>query len=103
MASHDLDDGDRSLLIDRGIKNDLADSGSNIFCSASESGGVVREDKVVIDRFWNPNEFHTASDFFRVAGELVHGIHGVISAHVEKVTDVHLAEVVKDRRINFAF
>ena len=103
MTTHDLDDGDRPLLIDRGIKNDLADSGGNIFGSASESRGVVREDKVVIDRFRNSDEFHIASDFFCVAGELVHGIHGVISSHVEKVTDVHLAEIVKDRRINFAF
>ena len=52
-------------------------------------------------RLRNSDEFHVTADLLRVAGELVDGIHGVVSADIEEVTDVHLTEIVKDRRIDF--
>ena len=101
MASHDLDDRDGFLLVDRGVEDDLADRGSDIFCSTSESRCMVGEDQIVVDRLRNSDEFHVTADLLRVAGELVDGIHGVVSADIEEVTDVHLTEIVKDRRIDF--
>ena len=101
MASHDLDDGDGSLLIDGGVEDDLADGGGNILCGASEARCVVGEDKIVVDGLRDSDEFHIASNLLRIVGELVHGIHGVVSAHIEEVSDVHLTEVIEDRRVNF--
>ena len=56
---------------------------------------------IVVDGLRDSDEFHIASNLLRIAGELVHGIHGVVSAHIEEVSDVHLTEVIEDRRVNF--
>ena len=51
--------------------------------------------------FRDSDEFHIVSNLLRIAGELVHDVHGVVSAHIEEVSDVHLTEVIEDRRVNF--
>ena len=102
VTSHDLNDSDRFFaVIYRGVQSDLAHRGGDVFCRASESRCVVREYQVVVDGLGDPDETDLAADLIGVCRQLAHGVHGVVSADVEKETDMILFKSLKDAGIYF--
>ena len=88
MASHDLNDGDRFLLIDRGVQRNFTDGCSDIAGSAAVSGSMVCNRKIIIDGFRNTDK----RDFLIImscpAGKLISSVHGVISANIENSANI---------------
>ena len=96
VTSHDLDNGDRFFLINTGVQGDLTDSGSYVTGSASEARGMVCVYKIVINGLRLAEDTDITVDLFGIAGKLADGIHGIIAANVQKITDLHPVEFVKN-------
>ena len=100
MASHDLNDRHRSLLVYGGVQDDLPDRGGYIFCSAAETGRMICEHQIVVNGLGNADEPYIAAGPGSKAGKLIHRIHGVVSSHIEEISDVHFAEIIKNSGID---
>ena len=57
-------------VVDRSVDGNFTDSRSYIFCSASKARCVVGFHKVIIDRFWNPDETDITLDRGGIARKL---------------------------------
>ena len=71
MASHDLNDGDRFLLIDRGVQRNFTDGCSDIAGSTAVSRRVIGQDEIVVDRLGNADKADRAFDLHRIAESLL--------------------------------
>ena len=96
MASHDLNDGDRFLLIDRGVQRNFTDGCSDIAGSAAVSRRVIGQDEIVVDRLGNADKADRAFDLRRIAGKLADGVHRVVAADVKEIADVQPLQFFKE-------
>ena len=102
VASHDLHNGYRLLLINGGVQNNFPDGGGHIAGGASKAGSMVRKHQVVVDGFGDPDKADGTFGILRIAGQLIHRIHGIVSADIKKIADVHFLEIVKNSGVHLA-
>ena len=57
-------------------------------------------DRVIIDRFGNPDETDITLDRGGIAGKLADSVHGVISTNIEEAANVSVRKFLKQLRIN---
>ena len=96
MASHKFHNSDRLLLVYRSIQRDLTHGSRHIFCRAAVAWRMIRQDQVIVDSLRNTDKANVTSVMGCVAGKLADGIHGIIAANVQKITDLHPVEFVKN-------
>ena len=67
--------------------------------SGSEAGAVIGTGQVVIDGLGHAHDPALIADLVHILGNFVAGVHGVVAAVVEEVTDVVLLEDLQDALI----
>ena len=100
ITSHDLNDGNRLCGVYRAVANDLLHGRRDIFSRRSKSGRVVGNDKVVVDGLGNTDDSHLVIVSLRILGKLCNGIHRIVSANIEEVSDVVFLEYLKELFVN---
>ncbi len=96
MASHNLNDRHLSLVVYMGILINLYQRGGNVFGCGSKSRTMVRAEQVVVDRLGDTHDAAVVANLLHIFGNLVAGIHGIISAVVEEITHVIFLENFKN-------
>ena len=96
MASHDFNDGDRFLLIDRGVQRNFTDGCSDIAGSTAVSRRVIGQNEIVVDRLGNADKADRTFDLRRIAGKLADGVHRVVAADVKEIADVQPLQFFKE-------
>ena len=99
VTSHDLNDTDHRRIIHTCIEVQLHAGADDVASGGREAGAVVRAVQIVVDRLRNAHHAAFITDMLHVLADLVAGIHGIIAAVVEEVTDVVLLEDLKDALI----
>ena len=93
ISSHYLHDGHGFGVIYMTVAFQFCKRNSNIFGSRTESRTVIGTYQVIIDRFRSPDHMDVVHSFFSaVSRQLVHRIHRIIAAGVNKVFDIMFAE-----------
>ena len=101
MTPHDFYDGNRLfIVVNRSICCNFADNRSNVFSGTSISGSVVSFYEIVINCLRNTDKTDLAICSGSIAGKLAYGIHRIISANVEEISDVFFFESAEQFRIN---
>ena len=96
MASHDFNDGDRFLLIDRGVQRNFTDGCSDIAGSTAVSRRVIGQNEIVVDRLGNADKADRTFDLRCIAGKLADGVHRVVAADVKEIADVQPLQFFKE-------
>ena len=96
VTAHDLDDGYLTLVVYVGILVNLSDGGSDILCCGSEARAMVGAEQVVVDGLRDTHDTAVIANLLHILGNLVTGVHGVVAAVVEEVTNVVLLEDLED-------
>ena len=96
MTTHDFDDGDHALVVYTSVVVDLGAGCCNVLCSRCITWAVVCAKEVVVDCLWNTHDAALIANLHHVLGDLVAGIHGVVTAVVEEVTNIVLLEDLKN-------
>ena len=99
VTAHDLKNGDHTGIVNSGVKVDLHCGSGNVLCSRGIAGAVVGAEKVVIDGLGNTHDTALIAILEHKLAYLVAGIHGVVAAVVEEITDVILLEYLKNSLI----
>ncbi len=99
VTAHDLDDGNLTLVVYVGILVNFCDGSSDILSSRSEARAVIGAEQVVVDGLRNAHNAAVVANLLHILRDLVAGIHGVVTAVVEEVTNVILLEDLKDALI----
>ena len=92
ITTHDLYDGNGFYGINGGVAEDLLHGGCDIFCGRAVAGGVVCAGKVVVDGLRYADDAHIVADALCEFGELRNGIHRVVTADIEEITNVKFLE-----------
>ena len=102
VTSHDLDDGDGLFLIvqTQGIADNLLGGSGDVLGGASEAGGVVGEGQVVVNGLGYAQELLLMSLQNRVVGQLLDGVHGIVSADVDECLNLQLVHDFEQLLIN---
>ena len=102
VASHDLHDSDRFfIIIHRRVHCDLPDRRRHILRRAPESRGVVRLYKVIVYRLRDPHKTDITACLLRIARQLAHSIHGIISPDIKEISDPILLKPFEQLRVHF--
>src|SRR5699024_1226922 len=96
MTAHALDDGDHAGVVHLAVTADFHEGSGNVLGSGSKAGAVVGTGQVVVDGLGHAHDTALIANPVHVLGNLVAGIHGVVAAVVEEVTDVVLLEDLQD-------
>ena len=88
MAAHDFDDRNHTGIVYPGILVDLGAGGGDILGGAGEAGAVIGAVQVVVNGLGNAHDAALPAGFGHIAADLVAGVHGIVSAVVEEVTNV---------------
>ena len=99
MTAHYLNNGHHVGIIYIGILADLHAGSGNKFCRASEAGTMVGSEKIVVDSFGNSHNAALISYLLHVLAYLIAGIHGIVSAIIEKVPHVIFFKYLKNSLI----
>ena len=103
ITSHDFHDGNGRNGVYRTVADDLLHLGCDKLSGAAEAGSVVGAGQVVVDSLGETNHTHIVIVSGDIAAQLFDGIHGIVTADIEEVTNVVLAELlnqsVKERLI----
>ena len=95
MTAHDLHDRDGPGVIYACVNADLPHCGCHISGSAAKTRRMVCEDKVIVNGLRFPQHYNTAAHLSPVPRQLAHGIHGIISADIEEISDAHVLKLFK--------
>ena len=96
VSTHDLHNRNGGLCIDRAVTNDLGHGNGNVLSRRAEAGGVIGAHQVIINGLGNADKAHLIVVDLGILGELCHRIHRVITADIEEITNVVLAEQRED-------
>ena len=88
-------DADHTGVIDAGVVVNFHAGSGNVLGSGSEAGAVVGTEQVVVDGLGNAHHAALVTGLLHELGDLVAGVHGVVAAVVEEVSDVVLLEYLK--------
>ena len=92
VTAHDLHDADHAGVIDAGVLIDLHAGGGDVLGGGGEAGAVVGAEQVVVNGLGHAHHAAVITNLLHILGDLVAGVHGVITAVIEEVTDVILLE-----------
>ena len=102
MASHDLHDRNRLLIIiHRCIDRNLPHCRGNVFCRAAESRRMVCTYKIIVYRLGDSHKSDITACFFCIPGQFAHRIHGIISTNIEEISNPVLLKFFKQPRVDF--
>ena len=96
ISAHDLDDSNRVHSINVDVAYDLADGGSDELGCTAESGSMVGSHKVVVNSLGNTYYAKLVVVGCRISRKLENGIHRIIAADIEEISDIVLFEDLKD-------
>ena len=99
VTAHALDDGHHAGVVHMAVTGDFHDGGGNILGSGSEAGAMIGTGQVVVDGLGHAHDPALIADLVHILGNFVAGVHGVVAAVVEEVTDVVLLEDLQDALI----
>ena len=100
ITSHDLNDGNRLCGVYRAVADDLLHGGCDIFSRRAKAGCMVGNDKVIVDGLGNTDDPHLVIVSLGILGKLCNGIHRIVSANIEEVSDVVFLEYLKELFVN---
>ena len=101
ISAHDFHNSHTLKVVNKAVAHKLLCNCGNKFCRTAKAGGVVGCYKVVINGFGNAHKLDIRLFKFIVYAELFHGVHGIISADIEKALDVILFKNLKKLLVNF--
>ena len=92
VTTHDLDDAEFRFGCTEGlvVADDLLHRGGDELGGGAVARRVVGHRKVVVDGFRDTDEFLVFSVHRGIVGQLLDGVHGVVTADVQEVFDVVL-------------
>ena len=90
VTAHDLHDADHAGVIDPGVLIDLHAGGGDVLGGGGEAGAVVGAEQVVVDGLGHAHHAAVVAYLLHILGDLVAGVHRVVAAVIEEVTDVIL-------------
>ena len=99
VAAHDLHHHDHACVINAGVLIDLHHRSGNIFSGRGVTGAVVSAEQVVVNGLGYAHYAALIADGLHIVIDLVAGIHRVVAAVIEEVTNVMLLKHLKDTLI----
>ena len=84
MSAHYLDYGHRFDGVYRAVADYLLNGGCHVLRRRAEAGCVVGDRQVVVDGLGYADDPHLRASADKEGGELDDGVHGVVTANVEK-------------------
>ena len=96
VTAHALDDGDHAGVIDVRVAGDFHDGRGDILGGGSVAGAVVGAEQVIVDGLGDAHDAALVADLLHILGDLVAGVHGVVSAVVAEIADIVLLEDLKN-------
>ena len=96
VAAHHFDDGHHTGVVARSIVLHFHAGGSDVLGSGSKAGAVIGAVQVVVDGLGNAHYAAFVTTLLHELGNLVAGIHGVVTTVVEEVTHIELLEGFKN-------
>ena len=97
ISAHDFDDGNCRNVVYLAVADDFGEGRCDIFCSRAKSWTVIGLWQVVVDGLWCAHNIQVADIMlFDVSRQLVHCVHRVVSADVNKVSDLTLDQRIDD-------
>ena len=96
MTAHALDDGDHAGVIDVRVAGDFHDGRGDILGGGSVAGAVVGAEQVIVDGLGDAHDAALVANLLHILGDLVAGVHGVVSAVVAEIADIVLLEDLKN-------
>ena len=101
ITSHNFNDGYSLGGVNRAVANDLLHCGGDILCRRAEAGSVVGYNKVVVDGLGHAHDSHLVIVILQILGKLCNGIHRIVAADIEEVSDIIFLEDGKELFVNF--
>ena len=99
MTAHAFDDGDHARLIGLAVPGDFHDGGRDIFGCRGKAGAVVCLHQVIVNRLGAANDPALSASLAHKAGDLVAGIHGVVTAIVKEIADIIFLEKLQQAAV----
>ena len=96
VTAHDLDDAHHTGIIDPGVMIDFHAGSGDILGSRGVTGAVVSTKEVIVDGLGHAHHTALIANLLHILADLVAGVHGVVTAIVEEVTDIILLEDLQD-------
>ena len=88
-----------TVVVNARVLVDLHAGGRDIFGGAGKAGAVVGAEKVIVDRLGDAHDTALVADGFHITADLVAGIHRVVAAVIEEISDVVLLEDLENTLI----
>ena len=92
VAAHDLNDADHAGIVDPGILINLHAACCDVLGGRGEAGAVIRAEQVIVNGLGDAHDTALIADLLHILGDFVAGVHGIVAAVVEKVSDIVLFE-----------
>jgi len=70
--------------------------GGDIFCSAAETGAVIRAEEIVVYGFGNAHNAAFVSGALHISADFGAGVHGIVAAIIEEIPDIVFFEYLKN-------
>ena len=96
VTAHDLNNTNHAGVVNASVLIDLHAGSSDVLGSGSVARAVVGAEQVVVDGLRDAHNAAVVTGLHHELGDLVAGIHGVVTAVVEEVTNVILLEDLED-------
>ena len=92
VASHDLQNGNGSVVVHMGVPLDLHAGGSDVSGCGAEARAVVGAVEVIVNGLGHADDAARIAHGLHVLGDFVACVHGVVAAVVEEIAHIILAE-----------
>ena len=92
VASHDLQNGNGSVVVHMGVPLDLHAGGSDVPGCGAEARAVVGAVEVIVNGLGHADDAARIAHGLHVLGDFVACVHGVVAAVVEEIAHIILAE-----------
>ena len=97
ISAHDFDNGDCRNVINLAVTHDFGKGCRNIFSCGTKARTMVGHWQVVVDSLWCAHNIQVFDAMLAdVSRQLVHGIHRVVSADIDKIPDFSCNQGVHD-------
>ena len=88
MAAHDLDNADHAGIVNPRVLINFHAGGGDVLGCRGEARAVIRAVEVVVNGLGYAHHAAVITNLLHILGNFIAGVHGVVAAVVEEVTDV---------------
>ena len=105
VTTHCLNDGDHRSVVYGCVKFQFHSGRSYVLCSRAVTRAVICAKKVVVYRLWHAHYAALPTRLVHILADLVAGVHRIVAAVVEEITDIILLKYFQKsliiRLVNF--